>query len=253
METAKEVLIIGYQGFIGSNLWNIMKENISDRTYRATGTDKKTCEPIEDIEQIRVDPNWKPDIVVLLAANLEHDLNMYKHNLSIYNWVANTFPDAHFIYTSSAAVYGKYNFWASETTPTNPYNLYGKSKLLGEDIIKATKDNYTILRLSNVYGSGEGNGAIDKFINGENTIYGRGDQVRDYVPVQTVCNAIMKIIENPEKYNKETYNISTGIGKSVKEIFEEYGSGDPQYKTSREYDIEYSVLNRYKATLAGLL
>lgn len=245
MESNKRILIVGSEGFIGSNLWKYSTKNWAKADKALEGR------RIEDTPF----PDWyQPDVVVLLAANLEHDLEMYQDNLSIYNWAASTFPDAHFIYTSSAAVYGGGFHPSHEDDRPFPQNLYGRSKLLGEQIIKDTKENYTILRLSNVYGKGEGNGAIDKFINGENKIYGDGQQRRDYVSVDTVVGAILKIIENPEKYNQNTYNISSNESKSVIEVFKEYSpTSIAKLAEPREFDIQYSLLDNTKAKEAGLL
>lgn len=213
------------------------------------GNDKKMGVPIEQMNF----EGYDFDFVVLLAANLEHDRQMYVDNLSIYNWAASNFPDAHFIYTSSAAVYGDSFSSCEENQPLDPDNYYGYSKMLGEEIIKATKTNYTILRLSNVYGNGDGNGVIDIFKNGGKTIYGNGEDIRDYVPVGTVCSAILKIIESPEKYNKNIYNVSTNKGTATLEAFQKYGKGEPKFVEARRYDIQHSVLSNYKAKRAGLI
>lgn len=240
------IYLIGAGGFIGSNMGNLLTEKEIDFVT----VDSKINLAVEDFKTKRTGVG---DIVILLAADLNFDLNMYRNNLSIYNWLANNMKDAHFIYTSSAAVYGETTQVVSEKTPVNPYNLYGKSKLLGEQIIQDTKENYTILRLSNVYGNGEGNGAIDKFKSGGNNIYGHGYDIRDYVSVTTVTCAILNIMGNLEAHNKEIYNISTGEGTSTIAAFRKHGTGNPIFLDAREEDISYSVLDNKKAIKAGLI
>lgn len=242
------ILVVGNEGFIGKRLWSELIE--TDNLVR--GVDAKRIK-IEDISL----EHSEFDVIVLLAANLDFDLKSYQDNLSIYNWAASNFPDAHFIFTSSAAVYG-YGTWGKGELESwlgaGPINLYGQSKLLGEEIIKTTKQNYTILRLSNVYGDGDGNGAIDRFICGENKIYGDGQQRRDYIHVDKVVGAIKKIIENPAKYNQETYNISTNETESVLDVFREYGETNQiELEEAREFDVQFSQLNNKKAIEAGLL
>ena len=80
------------------------------------------------------------------------------------------------IYISSAAVYNL-NSW------------YAISKQVGESY--AERLNAVILRLSNVYGHGDGHGAPDRFMRGEKTIIGDGQQIRDLIPVELVVTNIL--------------------------------------------------------------
>ena len=236
-----KLLIAGGLGFIGSNLSKMLDSH--DIKYDVV--DLKSGTDVSSID------GSKYDVIVLLAANLNHDMEMFQHNLPIYKWAAR--QTAHIIYTSSAAVYADSTLPHSEDEPTPAPTIYGQSKLLGERIIRTALSKYTILRLGNVYGDGDGNGAIDIFKRGGNKIYGLGDDVRDYVSVRTVCNAIMSIALNPSKYNKQIYNISTGKPLSTLQAFNLYGTGLPEYLPARGFDVKYSVLDNYKAKKAGLL
>ncbi len=51
----------------------------------------------------------------------------------------------------------KENGLYTEGDPLNPLNEYGKSKRLGEDLVRGSTDNYLILRLSWVFGDGKQN------------------------------------------------------------------------------------------------
>jgi UDP-glucose 4-epimerase len=84
-----------------------------------------------------------------------------------------------------------------------------------------------IVRIANPYGPGQdftrGVGFIDaalkNTINGQPiTIWGDGENVRDYIYIDDVCGMIFKLLE----YNGEndTFNISTGVGTSQNEIVE---------------------------------
>lgn len=242
------VLVGGSKGFIGSNF--MKRQSTIAPTW--IGIDLKNGMNIWDVKVDRGDCH----AVVLFAARLDHTPDMYRHNLSIYYWLSllsQMAPNVHVIYTSSAAVYRDSTAkWYEEEVDTPP-TIYGKSKLLGENVIKDVIKNYTILRLSNVYGDGDGNGVIDRFIKGQNTIYGDGEQVRDYIHVNAVCDAIMKILEKPKHFNQQTYNLSTGEGKTVNDVWKEFGKGEPVYKKARDYDVSSSVLDNTKAVRAGLL
>lgn len=237
------ILIAGGRGFIGSNLVRMFEDH--DIKYDVADTKIGS-----DVTKYPIDGS-KYDVIVLLAANLNHDMQMFQDNLAIYRWACR--QTAHIIYTSSAAVYGDSIEVHREDEPTPAPTIYGKSKLLGEQLIKSALDNYTILRLANVYGEGDGNGVIDIFKRGGKTIFGDGNDIRDYVSVRTVCEAIKDIALNPSAYNKQTYNISSETPKTTNKAFREFGTGEPIYAPARGFDVRWSVLCNSKAKDAGLL
>ena len=72
--------------------------------------------------------------------------------------------NAVFIHYSTDYVFdGKHNTPYTEDDPTNPLNIYGKSKLMGEENIKQSGDAYLILRTSWVY-SLRGNSFVNKVL-----------------------------------------------------------------------------------------
>src|SRR4051812_16360086 len=148
-----EVLIAGNKGFIGTRLQKANPE--------WDGLDLKFG---EDIKYARYGDYG---FLVLLAANLGHDKRSFDDNVQIASKLLKTPPNGmHVIYTSSAAVYEGHPTPHSETEAPHPESLYGKSKYLGELIVRMACENYTILRLGNVYGNGDGNGAVDIFKRG---------------------------------------------------------------------------------------
>lgn len=235
------VLVAGGKGFIGSNLCKLLKQ----RDINHSVVDLK-----DGFDICKVDAS-SFDTIVLLAADLSHTHKGYLQNLRIYLWLAR--HNKHVIYTSSAAVYGDSEEAHVEDEPTPAPTIYGRSKLLGETIIKDTQDRYTIFRLGNVYGNGDGNGAIDIFKRGGNKIFGDGEDVRDYIAVEKVCHAIEMALQFPHLYNKQTYNLSSYKPTTTYKAFCDYGSGEPDYQPARGFDVHYSVLNNSKAKEAGLL
>lgn len=241
-----KILVAGSEGFIGKHVCAQLEAGKVDyhRIDLKLGLD--ICD---------FNPSGEPtefDTLILLAADLGRNLPMYRHNLRIYEWLARQ-KGMHVVYSSSAAVYPDGAAAHEHTWPTAP-TLYGKSKLLGETVIQATQPRHTILRFANVYGDGEGNGAIDLFKRGGRTIYGDGSQVRDYVSVKKVANAVCVAATNPEKYRGEIYNISSGKPLTTLEAYFMYGKGlPPEYAEARDFDTKESLLINRKAQEAGLL
>lgn len=238
------ILVAGGDGFIGSNLLNLLREKhgVSYVSY-----DLKSHVDVCDID------GSDYDAIVLLAANLGHDMQMFNDNLRIYQWAIK--QPAHIIYTSSAAVYGDAVTPHTEDEPTPAPTLYGISKLLGEQLIKQACSNYTILRLANVYSNGDGNGAIDIFKRGGNKIYGNGDDIRDYVNVKVVTEAIRKIALDPASYNQEILNISSNMPMTTRAAYTSFGNWrkPPEFLPARGFDVKCSILNNAKAKKAGLI
>jgi len=244
----KNILIAGGDGFIGKHVAAVL-DNLDAGLYEIA--DLKRGIDVCDIKDTSA-----YDVIILLAANLGHDMDMFQDNLAIYRWAVR--QSAHIIYTSSAAVYADLADDLTphkETDPTPAPTIYGRSKLLGEQIISQGCERRTILRLGNVYGDGDGNGAIDIFKRGGTKIYGDGSDIRDYVSVKIVANAIKDIALNPAKYNKEIFNISSNQPMTTRAAFASFSKEPytPEFVPARGFDVKASILNNRKAFDAGLI
>lgn len=151
-----------------------------------------------------------------------------------------------FIFSSSAAVYGIPNeIPVKETTPCNPINPYGESKLKIEQILQELDQQlnlrYCSLRYFNAAG-GDHAGIIKNYKAKENnlipvalnalltpgkeiTIFGTdyktadGTCIRDYIHVDDLVDAHIKALENLEKGNPSAiYNLGNGNGFSVRQV-----------------------------------
>jgi UDP-glucose 4-epimerase len=139
-----------------------------------------------------------------------------------------------FIYGSTGgAVYGEVpdeDLPVPETYPVNPISPYGISKHTVEHYLYLARHNYglrsTTLRYSNVYGprqNAEGEAGVvaiftNRLLRGEScTIFGTGEQTRDYVYVGDVVEANRCALEAGDG---ECYNVATGIETSVLGVVE---------------------------------
>lgn len=217
-----KVLVTGGAGFIGSHIVDQLIEEgyevciIDNMSHGKKENINKNAKfykiDIRDKEIINIFKKEKPDYVIHEAAQI-----------SVQNSMINPIEDAEInilgsinileacrkvnvkkiIYPASAAIFGEPEYLPiDESHPLNMISSYGVSKHTVEHYLKVYKElygiNYSILICSNVYGprqdsSGEG-GVVsiffDKILKGQvPTIFGDGEQVRDFVYVKDVVMA----------------------------------------------------------------
>ncbi|MFA6213873.1 MAG: NAD-dependent epimerase/dehydratase family protein [Candidatus Micrarchaeia archaeon] len=134
-------------------------------------------------------------------------------------------------FASSAAVYGEpVRLPVDEDHPTVPLSPYGSAKLAAEKYVLLYNSLYgmenTALRLFNVYGEGQNasspySGVITKFADAiaesrQPVVFGSGEQTRDFVHVDDVCDAFVRAIEG--QGCKLPLNIASGVETSVSEL-----------------------------------
>jgi UDP-glucose-4-epimerase GalE len=152
------------------------------------------------------------------------------------------------VFSSTAAVYGEpTEMPIRETTPTAPINPYGWSKLFSEQMLRdyakrSPHFGYAVLRYFNVAGSaadvsiGEDHhpethlipvilqaaiGKRDKItVFGEDYPTPDGTCIRDYVHVEDLVDAHVKVMQALLPGDERVYNLGIGNGTSVKEILD---------------------------------
>ena len=123
------------------------------------------------------------------------------------------------VFCSSASTYGvPVEMPVTEEHPQRPLNLYGVTKVAGEQIVNTYWDNHGIetvnLRFGNIYGVGvftRWDTVIPKFVNqgmsGDPlTVYGDGEYSRDFVHVQDIAAAVMLSLTK-DGIGGETFNV----------------------------------------------
>jgi UDP-glucose 4-epimerase len=143
------------------------------------------------------------------------------------------------VFASSAAVYGNSEVLPlHEGLPTRPVSPYGVTKLAGERYLEAFTRTWgtptVALRYLNVFGPRQNPrsqyaSAIPTFISrtlrGEPvTIYGDGEQARDFVYVGDIVRANVLAAEAPEAALGRTFNIGCGRRHTVNELIATIGS-----------------------------
>ncbi|WMY07501.1 NAD-dependent epimerase/dehydratase family protein [Paraburkholderia phenoliruptrix] len=145
-----------------------------------------------------------------------------------------------------------------EESATNPISSYGTVKLAIEKYLGVYGSQYgvraTVLRVSNPYGPNSRHiglqGVIPTFFGRliekqPIRIWGTGENVRDYIYISDLSNAILKAIEQDKP---GIYNVGSGIGISINEIIDivsEVSSISPQieFLPERPFDVKRVVLD----------
>ena len=162
------------------------------------------------------------------------------------------------IFASSAAVYGNQTHLPiSESFRCQPDSPYGISKLAAEFYIiffcKRLNIEYNILRYANVYGpnqskNGEG-GVVNIFaeraLKGKAlTIYGDGNQTRDFIYVKDVANANVAALTAKSGIFNVSNNVETSIINLIN-VIQKYTTKEIKliYESKNLGDIDRSLLS----------
>ncbi len=179
-----------------------------------------------DIRRSVADPVFDASVNILGSINLMQEA--VKHEVK------------GFIFASSGgAIYGETPRPAQETAAKAPISPYGAAKAAVENYLFTYKRTFGLntvaLRYGNVYGprqdpGGEA-GVVSIFtgaiLSGKTpTIFGSGDQVRDYVYVGDVAHANLLAISYlgssspvPQTPDELAFNIGSGVSTSVNDLY----------------------------------
>lgn len=160
----KKILVTGGNGTIGSYVSDVFKNSSVILTGKDTLDITKKSQVLEQVKK------YDPDLIIHLAAITNVDFCEQnksiatKVNFGGTKNVALVCKTYHIplVYISTATVFDGKNppkGGYTENDKTSPINIYGKTKLLGEKIIKKNLKNYIIIRIGWLIGGREN----DKF------------------------------------------------------------------------------------------
>ena len=231
----QRAIIFGHNGFIGSNLEKYLRNQTPEielfgKSYPPFDlTNEKDASSLEHL----FDKNTT--VIMLSALKKEHGDNIenFSKNIEMVKNLCNIIeknPIKHFIFFSSAAVYGEdiNNTNITEDTQIFPTSYYGMAKYTSERLLSKTVNkqkgmDLTILRPPVIYGPGDQpcygpSGFIKSFLNEEKiTLWGDGTEMREFIFIGDVVNFVHKLIFQP--YNG-VINFASGNSHSFTEILE---------------------------------
>ena len=170
------------------------------------------------------------------------------------------------VFAASSSAYGDTpTLPKHEKMPTNPLSPYALQKVIGEEYLRLFTRLYGLetvaIRYFNVFGprqdpSSPYSGVISVFAtalleNRPPTIFGDGNQTRDFTYVANVVDGVLRACEAP-RASGEVINVATGGRISLNQLFEEMkklvgGTVSPVYADPRRGDVRDSQADISKA------
>lgn len=274
MERRLKYIILGGNGFIGSNLSKYIWDKGHDVTVLDRGICSRGLENVNYVQCDFFDDNklrkliWDKDVIIhsLSTVNPGNSNDLYMSGYSkdfiqtvkMCSWIKDVNKKIIFI-SSGGTVYGEHDIQPlSEDVLPKPINHYANIKLSIENALRIfhiqNNLDIAIARISNPYGPAQnfmkGVGFIDavlkQSLSGKTVeIWGDGNCVRDYIFIEDVCRFLYKL----SQFQGEDYlfNISSGIGVTQNRIIEiVMGLGlnvNVTYKKARSVDVRRVILD----------
>jgi UDP-glucose 4-epimerase len=284
----RSVLVTGGLGFIGSSLSKKLVElgakvTILDALLEPYGGNKFNIADIEDKVELVNGNILDEELISKLVTGTDYIFHLAgqvgyldakrkpfvdlefngRGNLIMLEAIKENAPDARILFSSSRLIYGKIKkIPVKESHQTEPLSLYGIHKLLGEKYYAYYAHNFGVhgmsMRIPNPYGPKQQmkhskysivGWFIRQAMEGKTIdIFGDGKQVRDYIYIDDIVDAMLHLIVNGD--DGEAYNIGSGskvtFTDMVDEVIKAVGQGDKRYVDWPE-DYEKNETGNYLA------
>lgn len=246
----KQVLVTGADGFIASHLCEFLYYNKAKVTALIRRNSTGVFRNINEIKS-KINVVWgdtqdlslltqitkKTDIIFHLAAQSHVGYSIHNPYETVINDIISTLnvleasrknDVKRIVHAGSSEIYGEPEYVPiDEKHPLNPRSPYAAAKASAEHLLQSYYFTYDLpvvmSRFFNIYGPRQGlDQAIPKFIlqalnNKDITIYGDGNQTRDYTYVSDAVNAYFLLGITP-KLEGKVLNFGTSKEIKIKEL-----------------------------------
>lgn len=219
MHDKEKISIYGSTGFIGSTFCSLFPNEIV-----RIGREERKPKSKNILYLISTVSNYNvfDDLLLDVNTNLKVLLEVLEHCKD---------NDLVFNYVSTGFVYGPDILYAKEDDACDPRGFYSITKRTAEQLLisfcKTFNVKYRIMRIANVYGQDKTVSSRKNVLgflinllkeNKQITLYDDGNQLRDYMHVTDICEALKIVIDRGEV--NSIYNIASGNALPFKEIIE---------------------------------
>jgi len=242
-----DVLVTGGAGFIGSQIVSDLLDrgaNVHVLDNLFAGAEELVPEEAGfsdvDIRESKAKAeivNRDPDIIIHLAAIHyipycnDHPEEAFRVNVmgtrNVLEAARETSELEKFVFGSSAAVYPPRNVPHTEESEVGPMDIYGETKLIGEDLVELFHHESTVpavsARFFNVYGPNETNphlipAILEQLEDGNREIdLGNLTPRRDFINIKDVSRAVLTLVTEFDG-GYRTFNVGTGRENSVRDV-----------------------------------
>ena len=204
-----------------SNRSKIVRGDIRDTNYFLKTLKKYRPETIIQLSAIPISSASNKFVKDALEINLDGIVSIIK-SIGAVNFVKRI------VYASSSFVYGHFKYFpVDEKHPATPIDVYGATKIAGENLIKGFGTRfgipYTIIRPSSVYGPTGANLAVSQILTEQAvnnkilTLNNGGDTYLDFSFVEDVAQGFVLAALSDKAIN-QTFNITYGQARTIQDL-----------------------------------
>lgn len=207
----KKILLLGGDGFIGKNLFKVLKNKykvfkFGNRKKRINYINLKNLKDLNNTFDYIINCAGESSVNYSYKRNSNNDLNIVTSILKFINYFQ---PQAKFIQISTASVFGN----SLKIEKLKPISPYASRKLLCEKLIqnysKKKKINFKILRFFSVYGNENQKqlfwDTCQKIKKKDYIFFGNGEEIRSWMHINDFCKIIIKVLET-KTHSKKIFN-----------------------------------------------